>query len=186
MTLTPDPRQLERRRIAAALALGAVCPALATYPSPSRADDSGALMRPWPKGHPTPTLNLPGYQGPAWSLASAKGKVVLLNFWASWCPPCRTEMPSLELLAQRHEKDGLVVVAINFRETDAAIRRFMDEMPITLPILRDADGGAAKAYGARVFPTTVVIGRDAAAAFSVIGEADWTGQQARKWIAPLI
>jgi thiol-disulfide isomerase/thioredoxin len=129
---------------------------------------------------------LPGYGSPSWSLASAKGDVVLLNFWASWCEPCRAELPSLELLAQRYEVQRLVVVAVNYRETDAAIGRFMERMPVTLPILRDADGAAALVWQVRVFPTTVAIGRDGRTAFSVTGEVDWSGAAARQWIAALL
>lgn len=141
------------------------------------------LRRPWPRQQPTPALDLPGFDGPGWKLSSLRGKVVVLNFWASWCEPCRAEMPSLELLAQRHEKDGLVVLAVNYRETDAAIRRFMDVLPITLPIVRDSDGATSHAFGVRVFPTTVVVGRDGRALFSVIGEADWTDAPTRQWMA---
>ena len=150
---------------------------------PAAAD---ALRRPWPKSQATPPLTLPGFEGPAWSLAEAKGRPVLLNFWASWCEPCRAEMPSLELLAQRHEADGLLVLAVNHRETDAAIRRFLQTMPISLPILRDTDGATSRSFGVRIFPTSVLIARDGRAAFSVIGELDWTGAQARQWIAPLL
>lgn len=131
-------------------------------------------------------MTLPGFESPAWSLAEAKGRPVLLNFWASWCEPCRAEMPSLELLAQRHEADGLLVLAVNHRETDAAIRRFLQAMPISLPIARDADGATSRSFGVRIFPTSVLIARDGRAAFSVIGELDWTGAQARQWIAPLL
>ena len=88
-----------------------------------RAQTADALRRPWPAGRPTPPLELPSWEGPRFNLAEARGKVVLLNFWASWCEPCRTEMPSIELLAERFAKDGLVVQAVNFRETDAALRR---------------------------------------------------------------
>lgn len=158
--------------------------ALAPLASARAAD--GALRRPWPKTTPTPPLALPGFDGPAFNLKEAKGKIVLLNFWASWCEPCRTEMPSLELLAQRHERDGLLILAVNQRETDAAIRRFMQVMPITLPILRDADGATSRAWGARVFPTSVLIDRQGGAAFSVIGELDWAGPEARQWIQPLL
>ncbi|MFG5406889.1 TlpA disulfide reductase family protein [Piscinibacter sakaiensis] len=124
--------------------------------------------------------------GGRWSLAPARGRPVLLNFWASWCEPCRAEMPSLELLAERHAAAGLEVLAVNFRETDAAIRRFLGVMPVSLPILRDADGGAAKAFGVRMFPTTVAIGRDGRVAWSAVGEADWTGALTRPWIAALL
>lgn len=147
------------------------------------------LRRDWPKAKPTPALELPAMEGngsSGWRLADARGQVVLLNFWASWCEPCRSEMPSLELLAQRHEKDGLQIQAVNFRETDAAMRRFLQLMPITLPVLRDGDGMAARAFEVRVFPTTVAIGRDGRARFSVIGELDWTGPEARQWIQPLL
>lgn len=150
---------------------------------PAAAD---ALRRPWPKSLPTPALTLPGFEGSAWSLTEAKGRPVLLNFWASWCEPCRAEMPSLELLAQRHEAEGLLVLAVNHRETDAAIRRFLQTMPISLPILRDTDGATSRSFGVRIFPTSVLIARDGRAAFSVIGELDWTGAQARQWIAPLL
>ncbi|HEY6511908.1 MAG TPA: TlpA disulfide reductase family protein [Burkholderiaceae bacterium] len=148
--------------------------------------ESAPEPRPWPAGRATPPLGLPVWNGASWALEAARGQVVLLNFWASWCEPCRAEIPSLELLEQRHERDRLMVAAINFRETDAAIRNFLERMPITLTVLRDADGAAARAYGVRVFPTTVVVGRDGRARFSIIGEVDWTGEVARRWLAPVL
>ena len=167
-----------RRRLAAAvLALGAW---------PLRAQEPGPKPQPWARGRAVPGLELPGFDGPGWRLADARGQVVLVNFWASWCEPCRAEMPSLELLAERHEKDGLAVVAVNFRETDASIRRYLAQWPITLTIVRDADGAAARAWGVRIFPTTVVFGRDGRPAFTVTGEVDWTGAEARQWLAPLL
>lgn len=167
-----------RRRLLAAAALGAALPAV-----PVQAQ---AQRKPWPAGKPTPPLALPAWEGPGFSLAQARGQVVLLNFWASWCEPCRAEMPSLELLAERHAKDGLVVQAVNFRETDAAIRRFLAQWPLTLPILRDRDGAAARDWQVRIFPSTLLVGRDGRAAFSVTGEADWSGDEARRWIAALL
>ncbi len=150
------------------------------------ADAPGAQRRHWPHGVATPTLDMAAWEGPRWVLASARGQVVLLNFWASWCEPCRAEMPSLELLAERHARDRLQVMAINFRESDGAIRRFLTQTGFSLPILRDIDGGAARSFGVRVFPSTVAIDRNGGAAFTVIGELDWTGAEARAWIAPLL
>ena len=143
-------------------------------------------VRRWPPGQPAPELTLADSAGKTWKLADARGKVVIVNFWASWCEPCRAEMPSLELLAQRHEADGLLVLAVNHRETDAAIRRFLQTMPVSLPIARDGDGATSRSFGVRIFPTSVLIARNGRAAFSVIGELDWTGAQARQWIAPLL
>ena len=81
---------------------------------------------------------------------------------------------------------GLVVAAVNFRETDAAIRSFLERMPVSLTLLRDADGAVSRSFGARILPTTVVVGRDGRAQFSLIGEVDWTGPSARDWLAPLL
>ena len=142
--------------------------------------------RPWPRQVAMPALHLPALDGPDWSLAAARGKPVLLNFWASWCEPCRSEMPSLELLATRFEAQGLQIMAINFRETDAAVRRFIEASAFSLPILRDRDGAAAKAMGARTFPTTVGIHRSGQAVFTVTGEADWNSKLAHQWVAELL
>jgi thiol-disulfide isomerase/thioredoxin len=150
------------------------------------ARDSPAQLRPWPADKPTPTLGLPGWDGPAWNIADARGQVLVLNFWASWCEPCRSELPSLELLASRHAADQLQVLCINFRETDAAIKSFLNAQPLSLPILRDRDGGTSKDWGARIFPTTVVVDRNGRAVYSVIGEVDWGGALARSWLAPLL
>jgi thiol-disulfide isomerase/thioredoxin len=153
------------------------------WPTAARA---AAEPLPWGARRPTPSLALEAWEGPPVSLAALRGRPVLLNFWASWCEPCRAEMPSLELLATRHEADGLQVLVVNFRETDVAVRRFLEQTAISLPVLRDRDGGAARAFGVRVFPSTVAIGRDGRAVFSVVGEVDWTGPEARRWIAPLL
>ncbi|WP_284620166.1 TlpA family protein disulfide reductase [Aquabacterium humicola] len=167
------------RRQTFATAAAALAAGLA--PWPVQAADPQPV--PWPKNRPTPPLALPALDGPPWDLASARGQLLVLNFWASWCEPCRSEMPSLELLAERHLAQKLAVVAINFRENEAAIRRFVQQTALTLPIVRDVDGAAARAFGVRIFPSTVLIGRDGRAVFTVTGEVDWTGPQARRWIA---
>lgn len=168
------------------LLLGALGALGALLARPSLAADPPARRVPWPRGAPTPALELPDLDGRPWKLAEQRGRVVVLNFWATWCPPCREEMPSLELMAQRHEADGLLVMAVNFKEGGTTIRRFMEQEAMSLPVLRDADGAAARAFGARVFPSTVLIGRDGRAAFSVIGAADWTGEPARGWVRTLL
>lgn len=157
------------------------------WPAPLQAADAADPARtPWPRGQATPGLDLPTWEGPAWRLADARGQVVVINFWASWCEPCRTELPSLELLAQRHVDDRVQVITVNHRETDAAVRRYLAVEPLSLPVLRDRDGAASRAWGARVFPTTVVIDRKGHAAFSVVGEIDWAGAAPRRWLRELL
>lgn len=161
--------------------------ALAALPLPPvSAAARGVQPQPWPAGRRTSDFSLATAEGGSVMLSALRGKPVLLNFWASWCVPCRLELPSLELLATRHEAVGLQVLAINFRETDGALRRFIEDSGLTLPVLRDRDGAVAQAYGARVFPTTVAIARDGRARFFVVGEVDWSGPQARRWIEPIV
>jgi thiol-disulfide isomerase/thioredoxin len=152
----------------------------------AQASTSTWNLRPWPKGRAAPRLELRNLDGQAFSLAALKGRVVLLNFWASWCEPCRAEIPSLESFAQRYGDEGLSVIAINYQEGEAGIRRFLQGTPFALPILLDADGAAARNWTPLVFPSTVVIGRDGRPAFTVVGEADWTSDQARRSITPLL
>lgn len=173
--------RLSRRRVLTlAMAVADGCAGRGAHAEPS------IERRPWPAHRVTPPLDLEGYEGPGFRLARTRGKVVLLNFWATWCEPCRSEMPSLELLAALCANDGLVVVAVNKGETDAAIHRFMETMPISLPIARDGDGAAARAYGVHIFPTTVAVGRDGRAAFSVVGAVEWNAEPARGWVLELL
>ncbi len=172
----PRSARMTRRRLlagAAALAL----PALAR---------AAHIVRPWAAGKPVPPLVLTDLDGKAWSLAALKGRPVLLNFWASWCEPCRAEMPSLELLQTRHEKAGLVILSVNYQEPLPKIRRFLETLPFSLPILLDRDGEAAAAWTPRVFPTTVLIDRSGAPRSTVIGELDWMGDTARGLLEPLL
>jgi len=176
---------MNRRNFSLFAAAGAFGAWSAIVPTLGRAEDT-AERRPWPAHLKTPTASLPCFEGPDFHLSDLRGQVVLMNFWASWCPSCRDEMPSMELLATRFADQGLAVVAVNYRETDGAIRRFTDQLVGGLRIARDADGRVAKTFGVRVFPTTVLIGRDGRAAFSVIGGTDWMADPARQWVAELL
>jgi thiol-disulfide isomerase/thioredoxin len=140
----------------------------------------------WPAGKPVPPLELTDLDGKSWKLSALKGHAVLLNFWASWCEPCRSEMPSLELLATRDEAAGLIVLSVNFQEPLPTIKRFLETLPFSLPILLDRNGDAASAWTPRVFPTTVLIDRNGVPRSSVIGELDWMDADAKKLVEPLL
>ncbi len=120
------------------------------------------------------------------SLQEFRGKAVLLNFWASWCEPCVTEMPSLQALAQRRGSDPLVVLAVNFKEAAPTVERFVQRNAITMAVLLDSKGEAAHAWGANIFPTTVLIGADGRVKNVVRGALDWSGPQADGLLGPLL
>jgi thiol-disulfide isomerase/thioredoxin len=145
---------------------------------------AGFELRPW-RGA-TPALDLPDTTGRRWQLDALRGRVVLVNFWASWCEPCRAEMPSLEQVARRHRDDGLQVLAVNFKEPAAKVQGFLDRMPLDLPVLLDEDGATARAFGVRIFPSTLVVDRDGRGVVVVVGEMDWQGAAARELVEPLI
>jgi thiol-disulfide isomerase/thioredoxin len=133
-------------------------------------------VRPWPPGRPAPSV----------TMTDLKGRAVLLNFWATWCEPCRAEIPSLELLAQRHEGQGLAVLAVNFKETRSTVERFLRASPLELPVVLDSEGAAASAWGVRVLPSTVLIDRRARPRGVVLGELNWAGSVARALVEPLL
>ncbi|HEY4067091.1 MAG TPA: TlpA disulfide reductase family protein [Burkholderiaceae bacterium] len=179
MDFSPQRRTTRRALLAGGLS------AVASLAVPALAQ-TAHQVRPWPANKPVPALALTDLDGKPWSLASAKGRPVLVNFWASWCEPCRAEMPSLELLATRQEHAGLVIVAVNYKEPVAKIQHFLEALPFSLPILLDPDGDAAAAWTPRMFPTTVLIGRDGVPRESVFGELDWMAAEARGLVEPLL
>jgi thiol-disulfide isomerase/thioredoxin len=153
-------------------------------PLPGRA---GTIERRWPARKPAPPLALDGLDGRRWSLAPLRGKVVVLNFWASWCEPCVTEIPTLGWLAETHAARGdVVVLGVNYQEHEAKVRRFLQAVPVPYPVLLDRNGEAAKAWTSRIFPTTVLVGRDGRPVLSVTGELDWAGQQGERLLNPLL
>lgn len=140
----------------------------------------------WPYNVPAAALRGADLQGRTWTLAGLRGKAVLLNFWATWCEPCRTEMPSLQHLEQTWEDERLVVLAVNFKEAPARIERFARSTALELPVLLDPKGDIAAQWGVRVFPTTVLIGADGRPRWRVRGEMDWSGAEAKRLVRSLL
>lgn len=109
-------------------------------------------------------------------LSDFRGKVVFLNFWATWCKPCREEMPSMEVLHKNFEKDGLVILAVSIDRvtTTKDIPPFIKGMNLTFPVLIDSWGKTDKPYKRMGVPETFIIDRDGVIREIVIGPRDWT------------
>ena len=142
-------------------------------------------LKPW-SGGATPALELRDVEGRLHRLGDYRGKVVLVNFWATWCEPCREEMPSMNRLRASLAGQPFEVLAVNLAESEARIRRFMEQVPLDFPVLMDRDGATARAWQARVLPISFVVGPDGRIRYSVVGEIDWTHERVRKAIVALM
>ena len=120
------------------------------------------------------------------SLDSLQGKVVILNFWATWCLECRPEMPMFERLHREFGAQGFSVVGINAREGATAVRVYAKELGLTFPLILDPRGTINAAYGVIGLPTTFLIGRDGRPIALAIGPRDWNGEPARALIQALL
>jgi peroxiredoxin len=106
-----------------------------------------------------PDFTLPGDNGQAVSLSDLHGQVVMINFWASWCGPCRQEMPLLEQIHQRYEPLGFTLLGVNVEENSSDAKAFLKDRPVSFPILFDPDNGVSKLYDVVAMPSTVLIDR---------------------------
>lgn len=141
-------------------------------------------VSPW--SGPLAAFSLVDTTGKTWRPADLRGRAVLLNFWASWCEPCRAEMPTLQQIADLYGDDKLLVLAINFKEPAVRALQFAKTTGVTLPVLLDLDGKVARGWGVKVFPTTLMIDRTGRPRQRVTGEVDWTSPAAEKLIAGLL
>jgi thiol-disulfide isomerase/thioredoxin len=106
-----------------------------------------------------PAFTLPSSTGASDSLANHKGEVVMLNFWASWCEPCRTEFPLLDGLYKKYKKLGFTVLAVNIEPDAKAAQGFLKNMPVSFPVLLDAKNSVSESYKVDAMPTTVLVDR---------------------------
>ncbi len=132
----------------------------------------------YPRVTKPPKFNGTTIDGRKVSLVSLVGKVVVVNFWATWCQECRLEMPMFEQMHREFAVHGLSVIGINAREGPVAIRAYAKELRLTFPLLLDPKGEINAAYGVVGLPATFLIGRDRRAVARAVGPREWTSNPA--------
>ena len=132
---------------------------------------AGGTMKPW-AGGATPPLSLRDVDGKEHRLSDYKGRVVVLNFWATWCDPCREEMPAMQRL-QDKLAGKLVVLAVDYGEGPPRIKDFLSKVPVRFTVLLDRDLQTATAWKVKVLPTTMVIDPEQKIRFVAVGDVGW-------------
>lgn len=142
-------------------------------------------LKPW-NGGGMPPLELKDLSGSAHRLADYRGKVVLINFWATWCEPCRDEMPSIQQLKSKLAGKPFVVLAVNVAESEVRIADFLRQLPLDLTVLHDRNSEAMKAWRVKVLPASFVVAPDGRIRYSYIGEFEWADDKVVKTLLDLM
>ena len=125
-------------------------------------------------GQPAPDFTLSDLNGRSYTLSQLRGKVVIVNFWATWCPPCRAEMPSMERLHRELSGEGLVMLAVNIeKDGRRTVTQFLSSNPHSFPILLDEQEVVQRRYGVYKFPESFIVRKDGVIDDKVIGAIDW-------------
>ena len=129
-------------------------------------------------GNPdAPDFNLEDQDGNFMKMSDFKGKVVIINFWATWCPPCRKEMPSMQRAWEKLKQEGIVMLAINVGEDSDQIFAFTAEYPVEFPLLMDRDSSVVRQWNVRGLPTTYIVNPAGKIVYQAIGDREWDSDE---------
>jgi peroxiredoxin len=131
-------------------------------------------------------FTLPQPDGSSFRLSEQRGKVVLVNFWATWCPPCLEEMPAMERLWRRHKDAGFVLVAVSVDTDSRKVPPFVSARKFTFPVALDPKMAVADSYGVRALPSSFVIDRDGTMAGVALGPRAWDGAAAHGLVQAML
>ena len=161
-----------------------IAPAAAQLPLPELSHELTRLSTPIQ----APDFQLEDMDGEKYSLESYRGKVVILNFWATWCPPCRREIPSMEALHQAFRDEAFAILAINEWETEDHVFAFMGQLPVEpgFPILLDLDSEVATNFGVKGLPTTLLLDPQGRIVYRAVGGRDFDHPEVKKTIRALL
>jgi peroxiredoxin len=124
-----------------------------------------------------PDFEVVNPKGEVMKLSDLKGKIVFLNFWATWCPPCQMEMPSMERLYEQFKDTDLAILAVSVGENTETVNNFLSQTPYSFPIALNPDGKLAVLYAARGIPTSYILNRDGKILAAKIGAQEWDTQK---------
>lgn len=146
-------------------------------------------LKPLTPHDPSSALALKDLDGKPHTLADYKGRVVLINFWATWCPPCRAEIPSMQRLKEAMKDKPFTILAVDMAESEADVRQFLKDIKDTkldFTILMDKDGKALKEWKVFVFPTSYVLDAEGKLRYSLLGSTEWDEFDTLKKIEALL
>jgi thiol-disulfide isomerase/thioredoxin len=135
-----------------------------------------------------PDFTLEDMDGETYTLSKLRGKVVMVNFWATWCPPCREEIPSMEAVYQSLRDKGFIVLAINQWESPDHVFSYMGQLDVypTFPILFDRDSSVSDSYGVKGLPTTLLIDKQGRVVYRAVGGRNFNHPEVRALIQQMI
>ena len=172
-----------------AVILGLAWPFFASVPATAQPRINYKVIKnlePMKDNSPTPEFNIPGFDGKMIALKDFRGKTVFLNFWATWCVPCREEMPAMERLYNEFKDRDFVILAVNVKDRKQDAVKFLKELKITYPAAYDPEGQVGLLYGAWGLPTTYLIGPGGEGLARAWGPADWYSPTARRLFSQLL
>ena len=140
---------------------------------------------PWPSTQKTPPILFKDLNGREYKAETLRGKKVVLNFWATWCAPCKEELPSLQIFSDLQNPEQVLVLTINVKEPPSRALRFMQNNQINLPLISDTRGEWAQKLGVKVYPTTLLLDTQGQIKWRVMGEVDWTSAEPQAWVNSL-
>lgn len=137
-------------------------------------------------GFRAPGFGVPTLNGQNLSLADYRGKVVMINFWATWCVPCRVEMPSMENLYEKYKRKGFEILAVSGGEGRNLVQPFTENLKLSFPILLDEQFEVHGKYGVNAIPSTFLVDKSGVITHRFFGAMDWNDDQSTELIGKLI
>ncbi len=161
-----------------------ICGAL--YCSITSSSEKTQPLYPVPNSPPAVDFKLKDSDGNVYQLKQYRGRVVIVNFWTTWCPPCRFELPSMERAYKQLKKDGVEILAINVGENADTIFTFTADYPVSFPLLMDIDSSVINDYPVVGLPTTYIVDTNGRLVYRAVGTREWDDADLLKQIKALV